>query len=295
MWWRTPIGYGRILRDDSGEVTGIVEQKDATAEQAAVAEINSGILAFDAAFLDRALPRLRNDNAKGEYYLTDTVQLAREDGESVGAFPIDDVLQTEGANDRAQLATLAKEKNHRILTRWMKDGVTIIDPATTWIDVDVRLEPDVTVLPGVQLLGATVVAEDAVIGPDCTLKDVEVGAGARVVRTHAELAVIGAGANVGPFSYLRPGTELGADGKIGGFVETKNAKIGDGAKVPHLSYVGDAEIGEGSNIGAGTSSPTTTACRSTAPSSAGTRARRATTPSSPRCTSATARARAPAA
>ncbi len=247
-----PHGYGRILRDDSGQVIGIVEQKDATAEQAAVAEINSGILAFDAAFLDRVLPRLRNDNAKGEYYLTDTVQLAREDGESVGAFPIDDVLQTEGANDRAQLATLAKEKNHRILTRWMQDGVTIIDPATTWIDVDVRLEPDVTVLPGVQLLGATVVAEDAVIGPDCTLKDVEVGAGARVVRTHAELAVIGARANVGPFSYLRPGTELGAEGKIGGFVETKNAKIGDRAKVPHLSYVGDAEIGEGSNIGAGT-------------------------------------------
>jgi bifunctional UDP-N-acetylglucosamine pyrophosphorylase/glucosamine-1-phosphate N-acetyltransferase len=134
----------------------------------------------------------------------------------------------------------------------MKDGVTIIDPATTWIDADVQLEPDVTILPGVQLLGTTVVAEDAVIGPDCTLKDVEVGAGAHVVRTHAELAVIGAGANVGPFSYLRPGTELGAGGKIGGFVETKNAKIGDGAKVPHLSYVGDAEIGEGSNIGAGT-------------------------------------------
>ena len=162
------------------------------------------------------------------------------------------MLQTEGANDRAQLATLAKEKNHRILTRWMRDGVTIIDPATTWIDADVKLEPDVTILPGVQLLGTTVVAEDAVIGPDCTLKDVEVGAGAHVVRTHAELAVIGPGANVGPFSYLRPGTELGADGKIGGFVETKNAKIGDGAKVPHLSYVGDAEIGEGSNIGAGT-------------------------------------------
>ena len=208
-----PHGYGRILRDESGQVIGIVEQKDATAEQEAVAEINSGILAFDAAFLDRVLPRLRNDNAKGEYYLTDTVQLAREDGESVGAFPIEDVLQTEGANDRAQLATLAKEKNHRILTRWMKDGVTIIDPTTTWIDVDVRLEPDVTVLPGVQLLGTTVVAEDAVIGPDCTLKDVEVGAGARVVRTHAELAVIGARANVGPFSYLRPGTELGAEGQ----------------------------------------------------------------------------------
>ncbi len=247
-----PFGYGRVLRDESGEVTGIVEQKDATLEQAAVDEINSGILAFDAEFLDSALPRLTNDNANGEYYLTDTVSLARQDGLPVGAFAIDDVLQTEGANDRAQLASLAKEKNRRILARWMKDGVTVIDPETTWIDVDVKLDPDVTILPGVQLLGATVVGEDAVIGPDSTLKDVEVGVGARVVRTHAELAVIGAGANVGPFSYLRPGTELGAGGKIGGFVETKNARIGDGAKVPHLSYVGDAEIGEGSNIGAGT-------------------------------------------
>jgi bifunctional UDP-N-acetylglucosamine pyrophosphorylase/glucosamine-1-phosphate N-acetyltransferase len=247
-----PFGYGRVLRDESGEVTGIVEQKDATDDQAAVNEINSGILAFDAAFLDAALPRITNDNAKAEYYLTDTVALAREDGLGVGAYPIDDVLQTEGANDRAQLAALAKEKNRRILSRWMQDGVTVIDPQTTWIDVDVRLAPDVTILPGVQLLGTTVVEEDAVIGPDSTLKDVEVGAGARVVRTHGELAVVGAGANVGPFSYLRPGTELGPGSKIGAFVETKNATIGERAKVPHLSYVGDAEIGEGTNIGAGT-------------------------------------------
>jgi bifunctional UDP-N-acetylglucosamine pyrophosphorylase/glucosamine-1-phosphate N-acetyltransferase len=246
-----PFGYGRVLRDATGEVTGIVEQKDASPEQAAVNEINSGILAFDADFLDAALPRLTNDNAKGEYYLTDTVALAHGDGLGVGAYAIEDVLQTAGANDRAQLAELAKEKNRRILERWMRDGVTIIDPQTTWIDVDVRLAPDVTVLPGVQLLGATVVEEDAVIGPDSTLKDVEVGAGAHVVRTHGELAVIGAGAQVGPFSYLRPGTELGAGGKIGAFVETKNARIGEGAKVPHLTYAGDVEIGEGTNIGAG--------------------------------------------
>ena len=246
-----PFGYGRVLRDESGAVTGIVEQKDASPEQAAVNEINSGILAFDADFLDAALPRLTNDNAKGEYYLTDTVALAHGDGLGVGAYPIEDVLQTSGANDRAQLAELAKEKNRRILERWMRDGVTIIDPQTTWIDVDVKLAPDVTVLPGVQLLGATVVEEDAVIGPDSTLKDVEVGAGAHVVRTHGELAVIGAGADVGPFSYLRPGTELGAGGKIGAFVETKNARIGEGAKVPHLTYAGDVEIGEGTNIGAG--------------------------------------------
>ena len=161
-------------------------------------------------------------------------------------------MQTEGANDRIQLAALGRELNRRILTRWMRDGVTVMDPDTTWIDADVVLAEDVTILPGTQLLGATVVGEDAVIGPDTTLKDCEIGVGARVVRTHGELAVIGAGASVGPFSYLRPGTQLGADGKIGAFVETKNAVIGDGAKVPHLSYVGDAEIGEGTNVGAGT-------------------------------------------
>jgi bifunctional UDP-N-acetylglucosamine pyrophosphorylase/glucosamine-1-phosphate N-acetyltransferase len=247
-----PFGYGRIVRGGDGGVEAIVEEKDATDEQRAITEINSGILAFDAAFLDQALGRIGNDNAKGEYYLTDAVALAREAGLAVGARPVEDAAEIEGANDRAQLAALGRELNRRIVERWMRDGVTVVDPATTWIDADAELSPDVTILPGVQLLGATRIEEDAVVGPDSTLKDCEVGAGARVVRTHAELAVIGAGAQVGPFSYLRPGTELGAGGKIGGFVETKNATIGDGAKVPHLSYVGDAEIGEGTNIGAGT-------------------------------------------
>lgn len=247
-----PTGYGRIVHGPAGDVQAIIEEREASDEQRAIREVSSGILAFEADFLADALPRLDNKNSKNEYYLTDTVSLAREDGRRVGAFRIDDVEQTQGANDRAELATLTRIKNERILDHWMRDGVTIVDPATTWVDVDVTLAPDVTLLPGVQLLGATSVEEDAVIGPDCTLKDVEIGVGAKVVRTHAELAVIGAGANVGPFSYLRPGTELGAGGKIGAYVETKNATIGDGAKVPHLSYIGDAEIGEGSNVGAGT-------------------------------------------
>ncbi len=247
-----PFGYGRIVRNHEGDVEAIVEEKDATPEQREIHEISSGILAFDAEFLVSALARITNDNAKGEYYLTDAVGLAREDGLTVGAHLIDDVAQTAGANDRAQLAELGRELNRRIVTRWMKDGVTVMDPATTWIEADVVLEPDATILPGTQLLGATVVREDAVVGPDTTLKDCEVGAGARVVRTHGELAVIGDHASVGPFAYLRPGTQLGVRGKIGTFVETKNATIGDGAKVPHLSYVGDAEIGEGTNIGAGT-------------------------------------------
>lgn len=247
-----PFGYGRVVRDDSGQVAAIVEEKEADAATAAIREINSGIYAFDGEFLASALTRITNDNAKGEYYLTDVVAVARGDGAGVGAFVTDDVAQTEGANDRTQLATLAAVLNARVLQRWMRAGVTVVDPSSTWVDVTVSLEPDTTILPGVQLLGATTVAEDAVVGPDCTLKDVEVGAGARVVRTHGELAVVGPGATVGPWSYLRPGTELGEGGKIGAFVETKNAQIGDGAKVPHLSYVGDAEIGEGTNIGAGT-------------------------------------------
>jgi bifunctional UDP-N-acetylglucosamine pyrophosphorylase/glucosamine-1-phosphate N-acetyltransferase len=247
-----PFGYGRVLRDSDGSVLAIVEEKEADEAQAAIREINSGIYAFDGEFLAEAVTRISNDNAKGEYYLTDVVAIARDSGASVGAHVTEDVVQTEGANDRAQLAALAAQLNSRILDRWMRAGVTIVDPTSTWIDVTVSLQPDVTILPGVQLLGATSVAEDAVVGPDSTLKDVEVGVGAKVVRTHGELAVVGERANVGPFSYLRPGTVLGAGGKIGAFVETKNAQIGDGAKVPHLSYVGDAEIGEGTNIGAGT-------------------------------------------
>ncbi|HEY9393239.1 MAG TPA: bifunctional UDP-N-acetylglucosamine diphosphorylase/glucosamine-1-phosphate N-acetyltransferase GlmU [Nocardioides sp.] len=246
-----PFGYGRILRGDAG-VAGIVEEKDATDEERAITEINSGIIAFDGGFLAEVLPRIGNDNAKKEFYLTDAIALAVSDGLGVDAFVLDDVSEAEGANDRAQLAALGKILNDRIVTRWMKDGVTVMDPATTWIDADVELAPDVTILPGTQLIGATRIDEDAVVGPDCTLKDTEVGHGARVVRTQAELAVVGPGANVGPFSYLRPGTVLGEEGKIGGFVEVKNSTIGPGAKVPHLSYVGDATIGEGTNIGAGT-------------------------------------------
>ncbi len=247
-----PFGYGRVIRDDTGAVTAVVEQKDATPEEAAVREINSGIFAFDGAFLADVLPRLTNDNAKGEYYLTDVVELAHEQGLPVGAYLIDDVIQAEGANDRAQLAGLAAVLNRRVLNDWMRAGVTVVDPTNTWVDVTVRLSPDVTLKPGVQLHGFTSVAEDAVIGPDTTLTDVTVGPGASVVRTHGSEATIGGGATVGPFAYLRPGTVLGSKGKIGTFVETKNAHISDGAKVPHLSYVGDAEIGEGTNIGAGT-------------------------------------------
>lgn len=245
-----PNGYGRIVRDASGALLRIVEQKDASDDQRSIREINSGIYAFDAAALKAGLASLTTDNAQGEKYLTDVIGFSRDAGQSVAATATADLWQVEGANDRVQLANLGKELNRRVCEKWMRAGVSIIDPDTTWIDMDVSLGEDVTVLPGVQLLGATDIGSGAVVGPDSTLKDTEVGAGAQVVRTHSELAVVGAGADVGPFAYLRPGTNLGVDGKIGTFVETKNADIGRGAKVPHLSYVGDAEIGEGSNIGA---------------------------------------------
>nr|WP_082594170.1 bifunctional UDP-N-acetylglucosamine diphosphorylase/glucosamine-1-phosphate N-acetyltransferase GlmU [Phycicoccus sp. Soil802] len=247
-----PTGYGRILRGADDGVEGIVEQKDATDEQRAITEINSGIYAFDAAVLVEALGQVGTDNVQGEKYLTDVLAIARKAGGRVSAHLIGDLWQTEGVNDRVQLARLGKELNRRTTERWMREGVTIIDPATTWIDSDVTIGRDATILPGTQLLGATTIGARATIGPDTTLTDTEVGEAAEVKRTEALLAVIGEGATVGPFSYLRPGTELGPKGKIGGFVETKNAKIGAGAKVPHLTYAGDATIGEGANIGAGT-------------------------------------------
>lgn len=247
-----PTGYGRVVRDADGAVAAIVEHKDATPDQLAVREINSGIYAFDAAVLADALRRVRRDNAQGEVYLTDVLGIARGDGRRVAAHRVDDAWQTEGVNDRVQLARLGAELNRRLLERHMRAGVTVVDPATTWVDVDVELAPDVVLLPGTQLHAGTVVQTGASVGPDTTLSGVRVGAGASVVRSHGSDAEIGPGAAVGPFSYLRPGTRLGADGKIGAFVETKNAVIGTGSKVPHLSYVGDAEIGEGSNIGCAT-------------------------------------------
>jgi bifunctional UDP-N-acetylglucosamine pyrophosphorylase/glucosamine-1-phosphate N-acetyltransferase len=245
-----PHGYGRILRDEHGSVAGIVEQKDATAEQRAITEINSGLYAFDATVLRKALAEVGTDNAQGEKYLTDVLAIARRNGLRVSAHLIEDLWQTEGVNDRAQLARLGAELNRRIVDGWMREGVTVVDPSTTWIDADVSLGRDVTILPQTQLHGASTIGAGATIGPDTTLTDVEVGEGATVIRTHGSLAVIGDGATVGPFAYLRPGTELGAKGKIGTFVETKNAQIGAGSKIPHLSYVGDATIGEGTNIGA---------------------------------------------
>jgi len=246
-----PTGYGRVLRDARGAVERIVEQKDATDDEARVQEINAGVYVFRAASLRSQLARVGTDNAQGEKYLTDVIGLLRAESAAVAASVVSDVSVTLGVNDRVQLAEAARLLNARTVRRWQLAGVTVQDPETTWIDVTATLAPDVTLLPNTHILRATTVATGAVIGPDTSLEDCEVGEGAVVRRTDATLAVIGAGATVGPFAYLRPGTELAARGKIGTFVETKNSQIGEGSKVPHLSYIGDTTIGRGVNLGAG--------------------------------------------
>ena len=247
-----PTGNGRILRDADGTFLAIVEQKDGTAAQLAVREVNAGMYVFEAALLRRVLAEIGTGNAQNEKYLTDAAAAIARAGGVIAAVPVADHWLVAGINDRVQLTAAAVELNARIIRGWQLAGVTVQDPATTWIDLAVRLSPDVTILPGTQLKGATVVESGAIIGPDTTLVDCEIGAGAVVKRTDATLAVVGAGASVGPFAFLRPGTILGSDGKIGTFVETKNSTIGAGSKVPHLSYLGDTTVGEGSNVGAGT-------------------------------------------
>ncbi|HZZ52085.1 MAG TPA: bifunctional UDP-N-acetylglucosamine diphosphorylase/glucosamine-1-phosphate N-acetyltransferase GlmU [Pseudonocardia sp.] len=249
-----PTGYGRILRDETGGVVGIVEQRDATPDQLAITEFNSGVYVFEAELLREALAELSGGFAAGgqhsELYLTDVLGLAHRAGRRVGALRCPDPWLVAGVNDQLQLAELRAELNRRLLAGWMRAGVTVIDPTTTWVDVGVRLEADVTLHPNTQLHGATSVAAGASVGPDTTLTDCVIGADATVIRTHGLGAQVGTGANVGPYSYLRPGARLETHGKIGTFVEVKNATIGSGSKVPHLTYVGDATIGEGTNIGA---------------------------------------------
>jgi bifunctional UDP-N-acetylglucosamine pyrophosphorylase/glucosamine-1-phosphate N-acetyltransferase len=247
-----PTGYGRVVRDDAGAVVAVVEHRDADEATRLIAEVATSVYAFDAAHLREALGRLSTDNAQGEEYLTDVVGLHRQAGLAVAAHVAPQAAETMGVNDRVQLSQARRVLNDRLVERWQRGGVTVVDPQTTWLDVDVQLAEDVELQPGTQLHGSTTVAAGAVVGPDTTLVDVEVGEGARVLRTHATGAVIGPGATVGPFTYLRPGAVLKRGAKAGAFVEIKASEIGEGSKVPHLSYVGDAVIGAGSNIGAAT-------------------------------------------
>jgi bifunctional UDP-N-acetylglucosamine pyrophosphorylase/glucosamine-1-phosphate N-acetyltransferase len=247
-----PTGYGRIVRGDEGSVEAIVEHRDASAEVRGIDEINAGMYVFDPVVLAPALERLTMGNDQGEEYLTDVIELLRAEGQLVAGLVVDDSHEILGVNDRVQLAEAAGLMRDRINVHWMRQGVSILDPSSTWIDVDVDLARDVTLLPQTSLLGPTSISTGARVGPGTTLTSCEVGEGATVTHTWAELAVIDADASVGPFTYLRPGSRLGEGARAGAFVEMKNSSIGSGAKVPHLSYVGDAEVGEGTNIGAAT-------------------------------------------
>lgn len=246
-----PTGYGRIIRDSEGNVLRIVEQKDANSSELAVHEVNTSVYVFDAAVLSKAIADLKSDNAQGEFYLTDALETAKQDG-AVGAFAAPDPLSVEGVNDRVQLAALAKAHNIRVCEQWMRAGVEILDPQTTWIEDDVEIGRDAVILPGSFLQGHTVIGENAVVGPYTTLIDAVVDDEAVVERSRVQESHIGRGTNIGPWTYLRPGNEFGEGAKAGAFVEMKKAHIGNGTKVPHLSYVGDAELGDHTNIGGGT-------------------------------------------
>ena len=230
-----PLPYGRVIRDEAGAVTGIVEAADATPEELAIAELNSSIYVFSAGQLWPALERIGSANAQGELYLTDAVAAIVGAGGRAAAFRSPDAASPVGVNTRSELALAASELRGRINERHMLAGVTIVDPGSTWIEADVRLAEDTVVHPFTVLRGATSVETGAEIGPHAVLVD----------------AVVGARAIVGPFCYVRPGTVLGADAKAGTFVELKNSRIGARTKVPHLSYIGDAEIGEDTNVAAG--------------------------------------------
>jgi bifunctional UDP-N-acetylglucosamine pyrophosphorylase/glucosamine-1-phosphate N-acetyltransferase len=247
-----PTGLGRIVRGDDGRVRAIVEERDATDAQRAIREINAGVYVGDAETLRRGLARIGADNDQGEQYVTDVLGLLVAEGAPVGGVIAEDPDDVLGCNDQRELAARRRTFNDRVLDDLMRAGVIVVDPLTTWVDVTASVAADAVLQPGTQLLGATTVAAGAVVGPDSTLLDTEVGERASVVRSHCLGAVIGTEATVGPFSYLRPGTRLARGAKVGAFVETKNVEVGEGSKVPHLSYVGDATIGRGANIGAAT-------------------------------------------
>jgi bifunctional UDP-N-acetylglucosamine pyrophosphorylase/glucosamine-1-phosphate N-acetyltransferase len=250
-----PGSYGRVMRDEAGEVERIAEAKaagDAGPKELAIREINAGTYAFAAEPLATALRGLSNDNAQGEYYLTDVFAALREAGHSVAGHPTEDFAVTMGVNNRAELAAAEAEGRRRILHRHMLAGVTVVDPGTTWIEAEVEIAADARIEPGTSLRGATAIGAGSVVGPLSTLIDTRLGENVAVPHSYLVECEVLDGCDVGPFAYLRPGAHLEPGAKAGTFVEIKNTRIGPGSKVPHLAYVGDAEIGEGSNLGAGT-------------------------------------------
>jgi bifunctional UDP-N-acetylglucosamine pyrophosphorylase/glucosamine-1-phosphate N-acetyltransferase len=250
-----PTGYGRIVRSEDGSIERVVETKadgDATEEELALDEVNAGIYAFDRAKLFAALAQVGSDNAQGEYYLPDVLPILLAKGELVVAYELDSPDYMLGVNDRADLGLVQQLMNARIINDHQLNGVTVIDPDSTWIEAAVQIGEDTVIEPGSYLRGTTEIGSGATIGPATTIAHCEIGDGATVLHSYLVQAKVGVNASVGPFAYLRPDAELAEGAKVGTFVEVKNSKIGPGAKVPHLSYIGDADVGEGANLGAAT-------------------------------------------
>ncbi len=245
-------GYGRIIRTDSGTVAKIVEHKDASAEELSVQEVNSGIYCFEAVDLFRALASVSCDNAQGEYYLPDVLEILRNEGEKIWAVAADDYEETLGINSRVQLSGAESILRRRKNIELMDAGVTIMDPATTYVDCAVEVGRDTVIYPGTWLEGTTVVGENCELGPNSRFSDTKIGNGVTAHFSYAHECEIGDDVIMGPYVHLRPNTKLSAKVKIGNFVEVKNSNIGLGSKLPHLSYIGDADMGSGVNMGCGT-------------------------------------------
>lgn len=247
----SPQGYGRIMRNKQGQVLKIVEQKDATEEEQQIQEVNTGVYCFDNQKLVSILDKITNQNTQGEYYITDCIELLEQQGEEVSAFLTHDSEETLGVNDRIALAEAERLMKKRINHEHMSQGVTIIDPENTYIGPEVVIGQDTVINPGTFLSGSTQIGEDCVIGPNTELRHCVMGDRCTVQYSLATECKVGNDTSIGPYAYIRPGSEIGSHCKIGDFVEVKNSKIEDGAKVPHLSYVGDADIGAGVNMGCG--------------------------------------------
>ncbi|MNO20643.1 Bifunctional protein GlmU [compost metagenome] len=246
-----PKGYGRIIRAENGSVVHIVEQKDCSPEEDAVQEINTGTYCFDNAKLFEALEKVTNSNAQQEYYLTDVIGILVQQGEIVEGYQTEDYSESIGVNDRLALSEAEAFMRERIVRKHMLGGVTMIDPDSTYIGADVTIGADTVIYPNCYISGATVIGEDCIIGPSTEIEDSHIHDGAKVKHSVLSKAEVGSEATVGPFAYLRPGAKLGQHVKVGDFVEIKNASLGDGSKVSHLSYIGDAKVGKNVNIGCG--------------------------------------------
>ncbi len=246
-----PYSYGRIVRDENCEVSAIVEEKDASDEQKLIKEVNSGIYFFNAPELKAALKQLNNDNAQGEYYLTDVIAILKESGQRIGAYMIEDAHEIMGVNNRLQLSKASEIMRARIIENIMLSGVTIIDPKSTYIDSSVTIGQDVVIYPNCIIEGNTIIEEDCMIGPNTKIKDCKLGKGVKADNSVLNESTIGEQTKIGPFAFVRPGNNIGKFAKIGDFVEIKNSNFGDHSKASHLTYIGDGDVGNNVNLGCG--------------------------------------------